>query len=111
VTKGYNIYYEMTHRSKVKIVIDSLIWNDENITHIARHDVTPEEVNQACEGDIVALESYENRYLVIGITIKTRFISVVLAPKGGGIYLPITARSSSRKERRVYQETFQQEVA
>ena len=34
------------------IVIRRLIWDSWNITHIARHDVTPDEVEDVCHGDI-----------------------------------------------------------
>ena len=41
------------------IVIRRLIWDSWNITHIARHDVTPDEVEDVCHGDYMASQTYK----------------------------------------------------
>jgi hypothetical protein len=39
-------------------VIQKLIWDEWNISHIARHDVSPEEVEQVCHGKPIEGEAY-----------------------------------------------------
>lgn len=81
-----------------------LIWDTWNVPHIARHQVTPEEVEQVCQGDPVELQSYAGRLLLIGPTEAGKMLAVVLSPLGRGVYYPVTARPASRKERRYYRE-------
>lgn len=93
------------------IVVKKLVWDAWNIAHIARHDVLPEEVEQVCTNRHITLKTYSHRYLVAGHTDQGRVISVILTPKGSGVYYPITARSASRKERRIYQEHIGDKIA
>ena len=69
--------------------VGRLIWDPWNIGHIARHDVTPEEVEQVCRGPHVE--------------------RVVLERRGPDAYFVITARPASRKERRIYRHETQDE--
>jgi uncharacterized DUF497 family protein len=86
------------------LFIRRLIWDSWNVTHIARHRVTPEEVEEVCYGDPVFRESYKNRIIAIGPTRSGRMVFVALDPEGQDVYYPVTARPASRKERRRYQE-------
>lgn len=83
--------------------IQHLIWDPGNMAHIARHGVTPEEVEEVCAGGFVALQSYHQRLLLIGPTRAGRTLAVVLEPDlqpgGVGVWYPVTARPASRKER------------
>ena len=81
-----------------------LIWDTFNVPHIARHDVTPDEVEEVCHGAHVDLQSYQRRLVVIGPTEAGRMLAVVLDHVGHGVYYPVTARPASRKERQYYQE-------
>jgi uncharacterized protein len=83
--------------------IRRLIWDPGNIAHVARHDVTVDEVEEVCHGDPVALRSYLARIVLIGPTQARRMLAVVLEPEGEDVYYPVTARPASRKERRYYQ--------
>jgi uncharacterized DUF497 family protein len=51
-------------------------WDDENITHIARHGVTPEEIEEVFDGDPEFAFSYtkdgEERYQAFGVTGRGR---------------------------------------
>ncbi len=81
----------------------NLIWNSWNIDHIARHEVTPEEVEEVCFGDHVFQDGKSGRLLVFGPTRKERMLTVVLALTAtAGVYHVVTARPASRPERRVY---------
>ncbi|MEZ4667875.1 MAG: BrnT family toxin [Anaerolineae bacterium] len=87
----------------VMVVVKKLIWDNWNVAHIARHQVTQEEVEEVCQGEVVVLDAKKGRLMVAGLTTANRFISVVLDPElQEGVYYPVTARSSSRKERRHY---------
>lgn len=77
------------------------------MAHIARHGVTPEAVEEVCAGEFVALQSCEQRLLLIGPTLAGRILAVVLEPglQPGdvGIWYPVTARPASRRERSFFQ--------
>lgn len=79
-----------------------LIWDDGNVAHIARHEVTLEEVQQVCHGRHIEREAYGGRIMLIGLTESERMISIVLDPEGSSVYYVVTARPSSAKERRLY---------
>lgn len=85
--------------------IVQLIWDGWNVAHIARHDVTPIEVEDLCHGDPVGLQSYQGRLVLIGPTQAGRMLAAVLEPVGdAGVFYPVTARPASRKERRYYRQ-------
>lgn len=84
--------------------IRHLIWDTWNVVHIARHEVTPEEVEEVCHGRPVFRDSYKGRIIAIGPTAGGRMLTVALDPEEeAGSYYPVTARAASRKERRRYQ--------
>jgi uncharacterized DUF497 family protein len=84
-------------------VIKDLVWDQWNIAHIARHEVTKDEVEQVCQSDYQAFEAKKERLIVIGSTEASRILAVVLDPEPEeGKYYPVTARSADRKERRDY---------
>jgi uncharacterized protein len=86
------------------ITILSLVWDAWNIAHIARHDVTPDEVEEVCTADPVIRATYSNRFLAIGETKSGRILAVVLDPEPeDGVFYVVTARSADRKERRIYE--------
>ncbi len=83
--------------------IKQLIWDQGNVEHIARHGVTPEEVEEACNSDLLVLESYRGRFLIVGLTEAGQMIAFVLDPEPEeGVYYVVTARSADSKERRMY---------
>lgn len=84
--------------------IGRLVWDPGNIAHIARHQVTPREVEEACHGEHILRMAYGGRIMVIGPTNAGDMIAVVLEPVGDDAHFAITARPASRKERRLYRE-------
>lgn len=89
----------------VELLINTLIWEDSNVAHIGRHDVTPLEVEQTCQGSHIVRKGKKGRLLVIGLTEQGRMITAALDPEDAeGVYYPVTARPASKKERRLYQE-------
>lgn len=87
--------------------IEQLLWPRDRIEHIARHHVTPEEVEQVCFGHPLVLREKSQGvnpvYYVLGQTDAGRYLfSVVIQfPDGNGY--PVTARSMTEKEKRRYQ--------
>lgn len=86
------------------IDIRRLHWDPGNVTHIARHQVSPEEVEDACQNSPMVSQSYMGRLRVIGPTDFGRMLIVILDPESNDVYYPVTARPASRKERRRYEE-------
>ncbi len=82
----------------IMIVITGLVWDEWNREHLARHSISPEEVEEVCHGNYEITESYRKRLLIVGKTKRGRKIAVVLSPEdrnlkyyGKGIYYVITA--------------------
>jgi uncharacterized DUF497 family protein len=87
------------------IYIEKLIWDEHNIAHIARHNIMPIEVEQACNAEPITDEGKKYRLLVIGFTKANRLLTAVLQPTGiEGVYRPITAFDASPRQRRYYNE-------
>lgn len=86
------------------LVIRRLIWDSWNIDHIARHDVTPKEVDEACHSDHSVRETHEGRLMVISPARSGKLLAIVLAFKEEGVYYPITAWPASGKLRRIYKQ-------
>lgn len=81
-----------------------LIWDEWNVRHIARHNVTLDEVEEVCHGDPFPEKGKKGRVRITGSTISGRMLAIILDPeKEPGVYYPVTARQASRKERRTYQ--------
>lgn len=77
-------------------------WDEQNIEHLAQHDVTPAEFEfvvvhtQTVELDYDVTESGEERFRVIGMTHLGRMLIVVYTIRQGRIRA-VTAFSASRK--------------
>ncbi|MBI4318737.1 MAG: BrnT family toxin [Chloroflexi bacterium] len=69
--------------------------------HIARHHVTAKEV-EVIRGNVSVTRSREGRYRVIGQMAAGRYLTVIIAPRGQGVYGLVTARDADDTERRIY---------
>ncbi|MBI2759827.1 MAG: BrnT family toxin [Chloroflexi bacterium] len=81
-------------------------WDDDNVDHIARHRVSPEEVEEAfADRDRVprtaSRTEQEARWAFIGRTEAGRLLFVVFARRGHEVRV-VTARDASATERQVY---------
>jgi len=81
--------------------IRGFTWNDQNIKHIARHHLTPDEVEEVFL-DAIFRKGRESRLIVYGISNVGRYIFIVAAIKPGGLIRVITARDMTKSERRYY---------
>ena len=87
------------------LVIKVLVVDEHRIAHIARHQVTVEEVREIVSGDYVYIKAREDRWLVIGETKAGRFLTVVVGERSQkDSYGLVTARPASREERSFYRE-------
>jgi hypothetical protein len=82
-----------------KIKMKELIWDDWNLEHIKKHCLSVEEVVQASKIIIYHRSTYQKRYLVI-CRGEAKLITLIIKRKGQGKYYLVTARNSSRKEKR-----------
>ena len=84
--------------------IRELLWDEENEAHIARHHVTPQEVEEVCFGRYWMIRSGRKRKAVFGQTGAGRYLLVVVERMWEyGEYGVITARDMGQAERRQYQ--------
>lgn len=81
--------------------INRFDWNDANIDHIARHNVTTDEAEEAFL-DALLRKGRDGRLLVYGVTDPGRYLFVVAALKQDGVVRVITARDMSNSEKRYY---------
>jgi uncharacterized DUF497 family protein len=80
-------------------------WDDANRSHIARHNVLPNEVEQVFYNDPLLLENYnqngEERFNLVGETNRGRFLVVAVTWRGDA-YRPITAWDATRSAKLDY---------
>ena len=81
------------------VKVKELVWDDYNVEHIKKHDVMKEEAEKVAKNLIAHKVGKKGRYIAIGRS-GTRLLSLVLNRKGLGVYYVVTARDSSKKERR-----------
>jgi len=91
--------------NRIRMKIERISWTKESIEHIARHKVTPKEVEEVLFEDepYVFRARGKNRYAVYGTTGGGRYLVIVL--QISRVYAKvITARDMTLTERRKYQE-------
>ena len=70
----------------------TLVWDDQAIEHIARHHVTPEEVEEVSyDPDSWVVGTRQKRYFIYGRTGGGRYLKVMVEPLGHGLFYPVTA--------------------
>jgi len=88
--------------------IYELIWSEDRIDHIARHSVTPEEVEDACFGFALVISAkYEGEnpvYYVLGQTAYGRYLFCVVIQFPDGRGYPVTAGPMTDKEKQRYKQ-------
>ncbi len=78
-------------------------WDERNINHIARHGVTPQEVEEACYNQPLCRKTKEKLYLVYSQTDAGRYLLVVLRLDSFDIACVVTARRMTEREQKYYQ--------
>ena len=89
-------------------MIYSLIWSNENVEHIALHEVVPEEVEEVCMGNPLILSTPSKGqnpvYYVLGQTKHGRYLFSVIIYFGKGRGYVVTSRDMSKKEKRRFKK-------
>ena len=90
--------------------IEELLWDEDNLEHLAGHHIDHEEVEDAVFQDApIAVNARGGRYAVYGQTAAGRYIVVFVEPVRVGrrrqplVSRPVTARDMTSAERRRYQ--------
>jgi len=83
--------------------ISKIIWKEENVEHIGKHKITPQEVETLCFDDVPKIKKGKgNTYYILGQTDSGRYLFVVARLwRKGAIYI-ITARDMDTKEKKLY---------
>jgi uncharacterized DUF497 family protein len=85
------------------VQLTELLWTRENVNHILRHRVTPEEVEEVCFSRSPRIErGRDDLYYVTGQTGQGRYLFVVMRYKGRGKAKVITARDMDDREKARY---------
>jgi uncharacterized DUF497 family protein len=88
--------------------IYEFIWPGHRIEHVARHGVTPEEVEQVCFGKSlvrrVKSEGENPVYHIRGQTRAGRYLLCIVIEFPDGKGYPVTAREMTAKEKRRYRK-------
>lgn len=84
----------------MEIEIGELQWDDFNTRHIGKHGISVSEIEETCLNKIDVLSGYGSRQMLFGKTNKGRYVTVILMRKVKNIYYVVTARDTSKKERR-----------
>lgn len=87
-----------------KIIIKFLIWDDYNIEHIKKHNVTQNEVEELTKNIIVHKRAKMGRYIIFGRA-GSRILSIVVRRYQAGTYYIVTARDAAKEERKKVYET------
>ena len=84
------------------MVVSGFEWDDDNISHIGRHEFTPEEVEEVFAGDHKVRRARQKRYIALGETLDGRLAFVVFRRLSRGLVRVVTARDMDASERRLF---------
>ena len=88
--------------------IDEFVWSQDRIDHIARHNVTSDEVEEVCFSTALVLrakaEGSNPVYHVLGQTQAGRYLFCVVIQFPGSKGYTVTARPMTNREMRRYRQ-------
>ena len=96
--------------------ITGLDWDDENIGHIARHGVSPEEFEDVCYGihyckkDPGSKSRGKARYILAGQTAGGRYLDIVIERLYGTRFRPVGAFEMSEAYKRTYKNRLRKKL-
>ena len=89
--------------------ISEIVWTEADVEHIARHSVTPDEVEEVLAAGPVWRrgrphpETGRKSLYALGKTDSGRYLFIVLSPRGHGRARCVTAREMDEKAKRYYE--------
>jgi uncharacterized DUF497 family protein len=85
------------------LYVEDLIWNEENIEHIADHRVRPQEVEDVIwDTPLFEKRRGPRRYHVYGQTSGGRYLFIVLDREHDAVFYVVTARDMEEQEKGYY---------
>lgn len=85
--------------------ITSLEWDEANIAHIARHNISPEELEEAVfDHPGIWERGRTGRYYLLSRTLSGNYIFAVFEYLKNGLARPVTARDMIDTEKRRYEK-------
>jgi uncharacterized DUF497 family protein len=84
------------------VLISGFDWDDDNILHIARHEFSPDEIEEVFAGNYKVRRARQMLYIALGETLDGRLAFVVFRRLRGGVIRVVTARDMEDKERRLF---------
>ncbi len=80
-------------------------WDDSNIEHIARHNISPDEIEDvAFEDKPWIRKGREGTRYMLGNTVTGKYLFIVYMLKGKGIARVITAMDMDEKTKKLYKK-------
>jgi uncharacterized DUF497 family protein len=84
--------------------IQALHWDDANTEHVARHGLSPADIEDVCYGEHLAFKGKYRRLILYGKTKGGEMIMVVLERIYDQVFRLITARSMTGNEKHSYRK-------
>ena len=84
------------------MVVSGFEWDDDNVLHIARHEFTPDEVEEVFAGAHKVRRGRRKLYIALGETLDGRLAFVVFRRLSRGLVRVVTARDMEDAERRMF---------
>lgn len=84
------------------MVVSRFEWDDGNVLHIARHEFTPDEVEEVFAGAYKVRRGRQKLYIALGETLDGRLAFVVFRRLPHGVVRVVTARDMEDAERRLF---------
>ena len=84
------------------MVISGFQWDGDNVSHILRHEFSPEEVEEVFAENYKVRRTRDRLYVALGTTLDGRLAYVVFRRLGRGLIRVVTARDMEEKERRLF---------
>ncbi len=82
-----------------------LEWDDDNVEHLARRGIVPDEVEDLFDGPIIRRRGgtdAPDRFRILGRTAAGRYLALVYQEKAYGVFRPFTGWDMRTHERRLY---------
>jgi len=85
------------------VYVEDVIWDENNVEHLAAHQVKPEEVEDVIWDDPwFERRRGRQRYYVYGQTSGGRYLFIVLDREYNSVFYVVTARDMTDREKEYY---------
>lgn len=90
------------------MIIRELVWSEDRVAHISKHNVSPDEVDEVCFSRSLVLKAKSQGqnpvYHILGQSAPGRYLFCVVIQFPDGNGYPITARPMTPKEQRRFNQ-------